>query len=99
MSQIRPRPEVQQKCYVSGCENLVWSSVPRKRCHYCFFARRTSDSPPKRKYARRNGMELDMDSPEACAEVERVYQDALAEIKRRPSGSVEVRWSSPLARL
>lgn len=58
---------------------------------------RVDPSKPMRAYdnSRRQALQ-DMDSPEAMAAVEQAFQQALAEIKRRPRGEPDLRWSSPL---
>src|SRR5688500_893433 len=96
MSLIQRRPEILQKCYVDSCQSMVWSSVARKRCDYCYRQRRAPYSAPKRKYTPRRVLVDDWESPEGLAKAEQVYQEALREIKARPRGEPDLRWYSPL---
>ena len=56
-------------------------------------------SKPPRPYDNSRRRELDMDSPEAIAAVEKAYSEALAVIKRRTRPEPDLRWTSPLAGL
>ena len=81
-------------CLVPSCTALVPTKGNRKRCDPCQIEKWRRDDAAQR--ARRGQLEPFQESPEA---IDRRFAAALAEIKRRPRGKPEIRWTSALAGL
>lgn len=84
-------------CLEPTCSAMVPTKANRKRCDTCLRLKWRREAVQAR--VKRGHRPIDVDQLESSFDIDARFQQALAEIKRRPRPEPMLGWSSPLARL